>query len=378
MRPLAAVCLLPLTLAGCLEHEETITVRPDGSLDVTLLAKGDAADLCTGYALPFSRSSSGMWSARNDGAQRWLETMAPDTGGPRAHEQLAELQENEADDLQLVVGAEFASAADLPRWFAPETEPYRSAYLARGAELTIERKGPRTVYTFERVYHGRQFAPWDINERARKKLHPDLMKKVESGFEFADEEWPVVAEALGEAFVEAGIAFVRSAFSSIYTEGDASVAPAALRRALDEATGSLRAVGSRAAIDRLRELVEKLRRLDENDGNVATVEAELGDHLRMLRREGRSAMRAAIDVALEEAGADTRIRNAVHARLEWTFTSFDHTDDLTDEKFTLRVQMPGVIVDGNFDRLDGEVALWGFEGRDLRDSDRVMRVVSVL
>jgi hypothetical protein len=379
MKLRTATCLLALLAAGCLEQEETITVHPDGSLEVTLLAKGDTTDLCTGYPLPLASP----WKPVNKEARDWLAEMAPDTGGPQAQERLVELRAVERDGekvpgRQLIVGANFASTDDLPRWFAPDEEPYRSAYLARSADLELEQKGRRTVYTFERAYHGRRYAPWDVTERARNKLHPDLMKKMESGFEFADEEWPEVAQVLEEAFVGAGRAFVRSAFSSIYTEGDASVPPAALRRALQQVDGSLRTIGSRAAIDNVRNLIEQLRLAEQGSRDREAIEKQLGAQLETFERDGRAAMREAIEVALEEAGVEGRIRNAVRARLEWAFTSFDHTGDLSDEKFTLRVRMPGVIIDGNFDEVDGEVAVWSFEGRDLRDADRRMHVVSVL
>lgn len=375
MKLTPAACLLVAApaLVGCLEHEETITVRPDGSLAVELSTKGDRADLCTGYAVPLASP----WTPRNAGARSWLDTVAPDTGGPRARAASDRLHAEQGEET-LVVGAEFASAAELPRWFAPDEEPYRSAYLARSTDLALERKGTRTVYSFERVYHARSHAPWDVTERTRKELRPDLMQQIETDFVFTDDQWPEVASVLEQSFVEAGGAFVRTALASIFTEGDASLPPSVVRAALDKADVTLRAIASRHALDRLHELARELDDARRSGGDTESLGKRLGEQLSSLEREGRRAIRAAIESSLVEAGADPRIRNAVLARLEWAFTSYDHTGDLADETFTLRVRMPGVVVDGNFDELDGEVAIWRFEGKDLQDADRSLTAVSVL
>lgn len=373
MRLPALLCFALLSSA-CLENEEAITVRENGSIGVQITARGDAADLCTGYAVPFD----GRWTPRNQEALDWLEHVAPDTGGPQARARQVELGEAPNDeDRTLVVEAEFASADELPRWFAPEGEPYRSAYLARSASLTMRQRGRRTVYTFERTFHGRRYAPWDVVERARHVLPPELMDELESGFQFSDEQWPDVAAALEDAYVAAGAAFVRSALSSLYTEGDASLSPTVVRRALDELDVRLRRVGSQRAIGHVHELVRELRQADDDGRDKSLIEQRLTERVAALESEGRRAMRDTLASVLADEEAPLELQNAVRARLEWAFTSYDHTGDLSDERFTVRVRMPGVVLDGNFDELDGEVALWRFEGDELKDHDRVLHVVSV-
>jgi hypothetical protein len=68
----------------------------------------------------------------------------------------------------------------------------------------------------------------------------------------------------------------------------------------------------------------------------------------------------------------------MRGELEWLFTAHDHTDDLGDDTFHLRVRMPGTIVGGDYDAVEDGVAAWEFEGSTLRDRDRVLRVVSVV
>ena len=67
---------LPLLLTACLENEETVEVRPDGSVHVRVLAKGDILDLTEGYAVPLD----GPWVPKSGDAHLWLEHVGHDTG----------------------------------------------------------------------------------------------------------------------------------------------------------------------------------------------------------------------------------------------------------------------------------------------------------
>ena len=50
MRTAPALFALALTLCACLENDEEITVRPDGSVAVFVSAKGSTEDLADGYS----------------------------------------------------------------------------------------------------------------------------------------------------------------------------------------------------------------------------------------------------------------------------------------------------------------------------------------
>ncbi len=52
------------------------------------------------------------------------------------------------------------------------------------------------------------------------------------------------------------------------------------------------------------------------------------------------------------------------------------THDLSDERFTVRVEMPGTIVGHNADGANGNVVTWTFEGTMLRDRDVDLMVTS--
>jgi hypothetical protein len=373
MRARTALLLLALVAGGCLENEEEIEIRPDGSAHVVLRAKGDAADLCTGYALPLAAP----FAPANDAASEWLASFAPDTGGPEARARREGLAKG-GGERDLRVEAELGSVEDLPQFWAPEREPYRTAYLERDAHLSVEQRGSRTVYAFERVYRGRAFAALDVLELARRRLDPEDVDALESSFRFTDERWAPVRERLIGCFADSAAVFVRSALASVYTQGDASLPPEAVARGIERAGKAAREVATPAVLDRVRSLVSEIQTLKEADGDESALDAELKALLERLETGGRAAMRSALDATLDEARVDPRTRNAVRARLEWAFTAYDHTEDLGDESFTVRVRMPGTVVDGNYDELAGGAAAWSFKGGALRDRDVVLRVVSVL
>src|SRR6185295_6709853 len=133
----------------CVENDEELTIRADGSVGVRLHAKGRPADFGEGYAMPLQ----GPWSAQN------ASTIA------------------EGADVDLEVAAEFSSVRDLPRFYAPAGEPYRTAYLQRTSDLRVESKGGRKVYTFERTFHRREFKRFDA--LSTMELDADFQHKLE-------------------------------------------------------------------------------------------------------------------------------------------------------------------------------------------------------
>ena len=121
-------------LTGCLDNEEEIVVHPNGAVDVTVTAKSDRADdLTDGYPVPLH----GPWKPASETAEAWLELVAPDTGSQAARDGLAALAEGTLPlrDRPLSAHASFESVESWPEWYAPQTEPYRTALLHRTASL---------------------------------------------------------------------------------------------------------------------------------------------------------------------------------------------------------------------------------------------------
>lgn len=160
--PPLLLSLLSLCLPACLENEEVLEIHPDGSVDVTLAARGHVLDLADGYPLPFGAG----WRPVGADTERWARDLGPRTGGPGLRERAKAIawpaEAGEAPRARLEVRGRFASVEDLQRTYATPDEPYASAYLTRDTRLSVARRGRATVYVFERTYRGFE----------RERFHP--------------------------------------------------------------------------------------------------------------------------------------------------------------------------------------------------------------
>ncbi len=338
------------TLAACLEVEESVAVRPDGSVHVQVAAKGDRADLENGFPLP----TWGAWRASDAATLAWF------SGEPLV-----------GDAPELRVEADFGSVGELPAFFAPASEPYRSAGLERRTNLEVIRKGSRTVYVFTRVLGARRFADWSPSARIEAGLDDELKDAFDKEQDLSDEQWQRASALVSDAYRRASTQLARAALAEVYVRGDANLSVEAYERIVAEVERSVAAVINE---ERLRALYAYLRKTRPQPGE---------EHVRTppeldLDRLAREAVRSALPTALAAAGVSDGIRNAVLERLEWNFTALDQTIDLGDEKLALRLALPGRIVDGNFDALEDGTAVWKIEGGDLHDRDVVLRAVSVV
>jgi hypothetical protein len=365
-----------LALGGCLENDEDVVVHPDGSLDVRMSAKGSADDLADGYALPLD----GPWRALDETTLAWIAKLGPDTGSAQTRERLAagawDVPKSSDSDTRLTVSAHFASAAQLPRFIAPAREPYRSAYLERDTQLSIEHKGARDVYTFERKLLARRWSDWQVFDALEGQLTEETQQHLKQNEPLSDAEWPVITRLVRDQYRRSTAAFARDALSAVYTLGDASLTTQAVASALAAVD---REISELVSEQRLRTMYDAMRGgQDDKSGALAP---ELNPDL--LARE---ALRRSLSSALAAANVSEATRNTVRARLEWDFTAFDQTGDIGDEDFKFSVCLPGIALDGNYDSreevvVDGVACTrvdWSFKGGDLRDHDKSLRVVSVV
>src|SRR5262249_24898531 len=136
---------LPLAFCGCLENEEDFTIKPDCSVELRITAKGDSEDLLDGYAAPID----GPWEpASADAAELWKKDprAAVDPQTIRRLRELGYVTDQPSParkQIALVYDGSFASVDAIPRFFAPEAEPYRTAFLERSASLRVETKSGR-------------------------------------------------------------------------------------------------------------------------------------------------------------------------------------------------------------------------------------------
>jgi hypothetical protein len=364
--------LLPLiALSACLENEEELEIRPDGSVLVTLSAQGDVDDLTDGYPVPLGPG----WRALSSDAERWLRELGPEMGGELVRARAGELDWGEEDnkaEARLVVERSFASVDELPRFFAPESDPYRTAQLERDTSLGIRDLGARRVFVFERVYRGFDYERFDVSRRL--ELPEEIEHKLSEQEPLTPAERTQVAEQAGAAYEAVAVEFARDALLGIYTGGDASLAPRAVAGIQEDVRRAARATVNPERIALLLALIERHGggQQDEESG------AEVEQALEQLEVDWRGSIRSALSSGLDANGVPRPARNATLFALEWQFTAFDHWADLGDEKFSLRVTLPGTLVGGNFESSEGSSARWEFEAGELHGRDLVLRAVSVL
>jgi hypothetical protein len=362
---------LALALTACLENEEEITIAPDGSATVIVRAKGRPGDLAEGYAVPLG----GPWTTDDPSTLEWIRRLGPDTGSAVVRANLAALSDDAGtirrdEDFELVVHGRFDSVRDLPRWYAPDSEPFRTAYLERRSDLRVEQKGRRTVYTFERRYGERAFDRTNTLSRMRRDLGKDLVAKVEDNGQMTLEERTRVVDSALKAIRAIPVSFANDALLAVYTHGDASLPAKAPARILARVRTAIEGSASR---DDLESVAGALFPLDgPTNPDLA------GLVLERIDTDVRATLRSSFASAIEAEGTSLETRNALSGELEWLLTARDHTEDLGDEFLVLRVRLPGPIVGGNYDDLEDGAAMWRMEGETLRDRERVLRVVSVV
>lgn len=368
--PTTVFCLL-LSLAACNENEEEIVIHPDGSVDVSVRAKGGVGDLDDGHPLPLH----GPWIAGNRASELWLERVGPETGGVLAPARAAAVDWAalgllvDGDKLELAARARFGSVADWPRFFAPPTDPYREAALERSAELRIEQRGKYRVYTFERTYHGRRRDRYDlfhlIFEQA-ESFPAAIIRKLENEEPLTFEETRFVAQKVSLVFRDVYGLF---AVDALDLGEDDGIAPSVRARIAETARERMALHVDEARIARL---LEKLRDEDSEDDEHGD------DALEALEREARDLLRRTLADELVAEGIDEPLRWTMLGRLEFGFSFADHTADLSDEKFAVELSLPGTVVSGNYDELEDGRAVWHFDFDALATDDVVLRAISIV
>jgi hypothetical protein len=358
------VWLAPIFLfvPSCLENEEELEIHPDGSVDVVLSARGDLADLADGYPVPLEPP----WRPASDDARRWREAIGGDTGRAATRERAAAAawpvaNEKGQPQAELSVEGHFASVNDLPRSLVPPGEPYRTAYVERETSLAIERKPEGQVFVFQRTYRG--FERARVDPLAKTVLPDEIQRKLDAKEDLTEQERKQVAALILVEHERAAEVLVRDAMLGLCTEGDLPTSE--LAGVLEEVRSASRSLVTEARLDHLLELVR-------TDGEAA------GKELVNMEQEWRALLRGTLAEALAKRGVPETARNAAQYALEWQFTAFDHSSDVGDESFSLKVKMPGTIVSGNFASTADGVAHFRFDGRALQERDVVLRAVSVL
>ena len=326
---LAAVSLL---IPGCLERKETVRVDRDGSVRIRVELEGDPGDFAAGDALPDKHTG---WKTQDE-----FET--DDDGKEKQHR---------------IATRRFAAGQPLPESYADPDGPQYGIALMFPTTLEIERRSDGTYYHFKRVYEARAQARYSIHRELLKDIFKELEELTgKDPAELTDEERTRVVEILRllEAFKRAE--YVMAGAEALEDEWPQHYG-LLLRQALMDHF-------QRADTAELVELLGQPDSPERNDSiNI------FGDELIV----------AARDVLQQEL---VELRVPPH-QVELFFDAHDEerarravTEDLDDETWEIRVEMPGEIVAHNGTDRDKTGVIWGFPGKVMYDRDHMLMVTS--
>jgi hypothetical protein len=328
----AALALL-VFLPGCLKREITYTIGPDESATVRFVARGDQADIEQGDLMP----PKGLWEVKE------YEDVKPDGNKEAVYE----------------AKRTFARVADIAPNLATAGTRFPNAYLQTPIRFTMKDEQGAKVYEFVLTFGARRWKEYyDLLTQIAAERGIDINK-------LKDEKQMTQAEKTALFRVVARWQ-LRLDYDRIATALAKGAGAAALPA--EKVQAILKRIDD--AYDRIAEgeEIEKLMGLPDAERNAAFEEA--------IRRAHAEA-----DAMLQEALSSNpyaqtlpKIRDDIaEATLEW-----EVTNDLGDENFTVKVEMPGSIVKSSADKVEGNRAEWNFNAEKFRDQDYVMSVTSRL
>lgn len=324
--------LLAGLLAGCLERKETIRVTRDGAVSMHVELEGDPGDFDAGDPLP-----------EKDSPWRADETTEKDADGKERRIRHADRH--------------FAAGHELPDAYVEERDERYATALRFPTVVEIERKSDGTYYHLKRSYQARQSARYNVIRELESQLFEEV--KAFGGKDPAElsvEDRTKIVEALRKAesakqveFLQAGVSamekrwpqhyglLVRSALLAQYEKTDA------------------------------REIAELLARpqSEERDARIN----RFGE--RMLA-EGRDAVRE----TLQKLDVPSREIEQFFAAVEVEERRRAVTEDIEDDRWEVRVELPGDLIASNATRIEDGVLIWSFGGRVILDRDHVLMATS--
>lgn len=324
----AAVLLIP----GCLERKETIRVDRDGSVQIRVEMEGDAEDFASGDALP----------GKHTGWKTQEETEVDDEG---------------KETKRRVATRRFSAGQPLPDSYADPDGPQYGIALMFPTTLEIEQRQDGTYYHFKRVYEARAQARYEVYRELFEDIFKDLDELAgKDPAELTDEQRTRLVEMLRllEALKRAEyVAAGAEALEGEWPQDYGLLLRQALMDHFQHADNA--------------DLVELLGQPDTPERNEA------------INTFGDDLIAAGRDLLREEL---VELRVPPH-QIELFFEAHDEeqarravTEDLEDETWEVRVEMPGEIVAHNGTDCDETGVTWGFPGKAVYDRDHVLMVTS--
>lgn len=340
----SAAVLLPAV--GCLKRKETITVKPDASVDITLQYEGDANEFEYGDAMPTASVTDSFTS----------KTEVEDNG-----------------DVSRTVNAQqhFEASADLPANFALVADPNADLYVQFPTRVWTERTREGTYYNFARTYVAR---PWASVDYWQQLVMEGEIKKIA--------EKPVE-----ELTTKERIKLIEH-FATIEALKQAEFAKEALRECAPDLTQRLRLLARQNLLNVFSadEMLPNRASLNIADDDKY-VEA-LVSRCDALAAEQRDACFSAeadrvLSISLdafvrslrEDTGFTDRDVDAFLASYDRAKQRYDITDRLAGHAWEVCVNLPGTLAAHNGDNVNPKMkdggcqVCWSFDGKAIRDRD---------
>jgi hypothetical protein len=335
---LAALCLSLFILVSCVERKEHLTIQPGGVVLYQVKLAADSEDeLFKGDAIPHAKNG-------------WLieRREEVDDEGHVTHHMTAE--------------SAFGPRDALPGHFALKADSDWNLYLQFPTHVTIEPRNDGEYYHFARTYEAR---PWAsiaaLEDRLVKAPLADLANTEPK--DWTTDQRKAVVRALASFETEKMLVFARAAFKRCLPNGPQDAWLAIRAHMLD----------CLLIID--DEALAKLLEVKENPAEQKLVEEAITHEAEKFRQDMIKQLQEA---TRNVAGLNGSQVNAFIAELERQIKQFAVTEDLADEKFEIRVEMPGEIVASNADSVEGSTAVWVFDGQIIRDKELELLATSRL
>jgi hypothetical protein len=334
---LSVLCVLCATLAGCLERFEAITIKPDGSVLLRSEFRGTPEDFKkTADALP---DASTGWTITTERTEQ-------DKDGKPRQIRIAE--------LSLTPGAAF------PDSYAPAKDPRNASALKFPTTFKTIRTDAGTRFEFSRTYERRDEAVYSY---LRKKLmETDQFKALQS--KDPSTMTPEQRTTLLRTFAHLeSDKYARS----IEVGGRALVADGSWPQHIPlQLRASALKYGETFDIAKADTLLRQPE-TPERDAQLNAIASEFSSGL-------DGAMKAEmtrLSIPEDQQGRFNRI-----AQAERTMRAA--TEDLADEKWEVRLTMPGTLIAHNADRVENGVLVWEFSADAIMDRDQVIKASSIV
>lgn len=330
---IAALLLVPLLLAGCLDRKETWTIGPDGAVSANLTFTADARDELSGPdAIPGDESG---WAVSTHTAQ-----------DPQSNKERFVLDATRS----------FAPGAALPSTYAPAGSPLARRALHWTMSVRREERADGLYIHVTRRFQPR---PFNTVEYLRKTALHDFQNKLE---ESGPSEWTPadrrgVVEALLTYEMNRAICFAAEAFARLAPEAPQDIWLGVRQAALE----------SRAVVD--VEFVATMLGEPDNGQRDAALKTQVARFEEEFDRRLHDALKTV-------GGYDAAWIDRFDEEREDIRRSFGITESLAGHMFTITFEMPGEIVAHNADERDGNAVTWMFSGEAMRDREQVLMVTS--